>query len=382
MEAGWRGQLLLGGIGAIAVANTFLLSLTMYALLAAALHVLGSHAPAPVYAFLAGAAGAAALLGVAFKRERQLREGDYGTWPGTHASAPDPDLSERLRRLADSASLPTPALRQIESETGNAFAAGRSREDASIVVTDGLLELGETERDAVLAHELAHIEAEDIRTIGLADAIATTLRDLGRARDSVLWGPRQIAIDILPFAAVLVGGWILIWLYVEINPGQSVSLLGFLIALAALGFFVAWLRTLFQNALISWRGLVQLFLVVFFFGPLTVVEWVLAPPTAAAMARLLSRTRVYEADRRAAELIGGPEALISALRSLEPVELRAGEGWAGALRFSLFVTPRARSGYRAWLERITSTHPSAADRIEALTAVGEDARTLPAGGRD
>jgi Zn-dependent protease with chaperone function len=126
------------------------------------------------------------------------------------------------------------------------------------------------------------------------------------------------------------------------------------------------LRALYRAALLSWRGLAQLFLYVSFFGPLTVVEWLLAPPTAFILSRLIARERVLDADRRAVQLTKEPGAALAALRRLEGVEYSAGEPFWLDLRFSLFVVPRAHTGYRAWRERAFGTHPSIAARLEAL----------------
>lgn len=81
-----------------------------------------------------------------------------------------------------------------------------------------------------------------------------------------------------------------------------------------------WFWTLFKVALRSWRGLLQLFLFCTFFGWLSLVEAALAWPTSYAIARLLSRQRVYAADARAIELTGEPEALAGALEAVRWVE--------------------------------------------------------------
>jgi Zn-dependent protease with chaperone function len=77
------------------------------------------------------------------------------------------------------------------------------------------------------------------------------------------------------------------------------------------------------------------------FGLMTLVEALLAWPTVFVLSRLLSRSRVFAADRRAVELTGDPAGLREALEALAPVE-------------------------RGIAERVTGTHPSAARRIERL----------------
>jgi Zn-dependent protease with chaperone function len=112
---------------------------------------------------------------------------------------------------------------------------------------------------------------------------------------------------------------------------------------------------------------------------------VLAPPTAYVLSRLLSRERVIEADRRAVELTRNRAGALAALRNLEGVEYTAGEPFWAALRFSLFVTPRAQTGLGPWRERVFGTHPPVAARIEQLGRLTQDGsrrQPIPDGARD
>ncbi|HTB96490.1 MAG TPA: M48 family metalloprotease [Terracidiphilus sp.] len=71
--------------------------------------------------------------------------------------------------------IPTPRLGVIESGTPNAFAFGRIQSDARVVVTRGLLDvLTEDETNAVLAHEIGHIQHYDFAVMALA-AVAPLL---------------------------------------------------------------------------------------------------------------------------------------------------------------------------------------------------------------
>ncbi|MEM0899422.1 MAG: zinc metalloprotease HtpX [Pseudomonadota bacterium] len=68
-----------------------------------------------------------------------------------------------------------PKLFIVKSRMLNAFAVGRL-EDSAIAVTDGLLHaLTKRELAGVLAHEVSHIKNEDIKVMGLADAISRML---------------------------------------------------------------------------------------------------------------------------------------------------------------------------------------------------------------
>jgi len=109
---------------------------------------------------------------------------------------------------------------------------------------------------------------------------------------------------------------------------------------------------------------------------LSLVEWALAPPTAFLLSRLVSRARVHEADVRSVELLGGSEALLSALRKLEMVERWLPGEELSNRRFSLFVCSRPQSGYRAWLAHLYATHPSITSRIETVEGIDQEAGSL------
>lgn len=73
------------------------------------------------------------------------------------------DLYTTVENLAITAGLPMPKVYLIEDPAPNAFATGRNKEHAVIVVTTGLLQILEKpELEGVVAHELAHIGNRDI----------------------------------------------------------------------------------------------------------------------------------------------------------------------------------------------------------------------------
>lgn len=367
MEGSRRSQALLFALGFVAAANGLLLAISLYALLAALLHVLGDHAPGIGWGVIAGLVGAVVLLARAFTRAAQTRKLLYGRSLLDYEVPAGGRLLTRLAELHQHTDLPRPpSLRLVGGELPNAYTVSRSAEEAAIVLTDGLLEhLGPAEQDAVLAHELAKIENEDIATVGVADAVAVSIEELARLKGRFFWGPREIFLDILPFIGAMVALAILDALLPKGNPNA-------LVVLAFLLLFLGVFRALWRAALLSWRGLAQLILFALFFGPLTLVEWLLAPPTAFVLSRLLSRERVIEADRRAVELTDDPAAAVAALGRLEGIEFTGGEPFWAALRFSLFVTPRAQTGLGAWRERVFATHPSVAARIERLSAFAQE----------
>lgn len=361
VEAGRRGYLLLFGLGLIAFANGFFLALAFYGLLAVVLHVFGTRPPGFGLAIAAGVLAGGALLAVAWGRERALRldlAGDFSRIPSL--TAEDSPLVAWIAGLPGTES-PPPALKLVEGGA-NAFAVGQSREQASIVITTGLLRLSRPEQEAILAHEVAHVRTQDLRAIGLADALAGTVEDLAEAKGRIFWGPRRIFVEMLPFTIALVAGLLLMPLLPETESNPGSLAIGFLFVILLFGYLYA----LWRSTIASWRGLLQLFVYCTFLGPLTLLEVLLAPPTAVALSRLLSRSRVYEADETAAELTGDRRPLVAALQDLAYVEQAASDEWFGGLRFSLFVTPRARSGWRGWLEHVFATHPSIGSRLQAL----------------
>src|SRR5215475_1839943 len=81
-----------------------------------------------------------------------------------------PDVNrEFLEKLCAERGMKMPRLGIIYSGTPNAFSFGRVRSDARIVVTSGLLEvLSPEESNAVLAHELGHVEHWDFAVMTIA----------------------------------------------------------------------------------------------------------------------------------------------------------------------------------------------------------------------
>lgn len=361
-----RSDFMLAGLLAIAVANGFFLGFTVYGILAAAIKLIHGHAPPFASALLVGAGSAAYLLLVSLRRERRLREGEYQLWQPLPGAGEEHPLVARLRDLTAATTLPhPPALGYVEADEMNAFVVGRSREEASIILTSGLIErLDSGELDAVLAQQLAHVEQDDVRAVGFADAIADSIEDLAELRGRVLWGPRTILADVWPVLLVIAA----MGVAVEVLPASHAE--DILTILFVLVVFFGLLCALWQTALMSWRGLAQGFLFLSFFGPLTVAEAILAPPTALLLSRLLSRTRVCEADERAIALTGNPKPLAAALRQLKAVESLGGSPWLGERRYSLFVAPAPEADRRPWLARHLATHPSIESRLETIASTG------------
>jgi len=167
-----------------------------------------------------------------------------------------PELYNLLENLAISRGIRTPTLRVIDSDSLNAFATGLHEGNYSVTVTTGLVRrLDRDELEAVLAHELTHIMAKDVRTMVIASIFAgiiSVIAELvfrglfyaggGRGKDNKNAGP-----------LILIG-----------------------LAFAAVGFALA-----------------------------------------IVIRMMLSRTREYVADAGAVDLTRNPDAMISALRKIE-----------------------------------------------------------------
>jgi heat shock protein HtpX len=83
-------------------------------------------------------------------------------------------LVETVRRLANKAGLPMPEV-AVYDGAPNAFATGPSKAKSLVAVSTGLLQsMNRKEVEAVLAHEVAHIENGDMVTLTLIQGVVNT----------------------------------------------------------------------------------------------------------------------------------------------------------------------------------------------------------------
>lgn len=172
-------------------------------------------------------------------------------------SADAPRFARLVENLCITTGTPMPRLYVVEDPAPNAFATGRTPEEASITVTTGLFELmTDRELEGVLAHELGHIRNYDIRVslvvFGLVVAVG-------------------ILADLLLRIAFFGGGR---------RGGQNT----------------------------------QAQLVLMLFG---VVAAIISPLLAGAVQAAISRQREYLADATSAMTTRDPEGLASALTKLQ-----------------------------------------------------------------
>lgn len=219
----------------------------------------------------------------------------------------DLKLVNILDALMVTSGLPVkPRLYVVDDAQPNAFATGRNPENAVICVTTGLLEkLDYYELEGVIAHEMSHIKNYDIRLSCIV---------------SVMVGFIVMISDMFSRA--------LFWGGLRDNDSDSDNR---------------------GNAILMIIGLVFL---------------ILSPIFGSLMQLALSRKREFLADSTAVEFTRNPEGLISALEKLEndPNELE----YANSATANMYIVNPFKKNGKKKTTNIWSTHPSTADRIEAL----------------
>ena len=201
-----------------------------------------------------------------------------------------------------------PRLYVVDDPQPNAFATGRNPQNAVICVTTGLLEkLDYYELEGVIAHEMSHIKNYDIRLSAVV---------------SVMVGFIVMLSDIVSRA--------LFWGYGRDNDSDSDG----------------------GNAILMVIGLICL---------------ILSPIFGSLMQLALSRKREFLADATAVELTRNPEGLISALEKLDADDNQLAT--ANSATANMYIVNPFRKNTKEGKRKTSnlwSTHPSTADRIEAL----------------
>jgi heat shock protein HtpX len=215
-----------------------------------------------------------------------------------------PELYAIVERLCIQANMPMPRLAIADTPMPNAFAVGRSPSNATVCATTGLLSLlNPSELEAVLAHELTHVQNRDVMVMTIASffaSIAAFIVQIG------FW-----------FGGAFGGG--------DNNDNNGPSAI----------------------------------VVILVAGVVYVVSFVLL--------QALSRYREFAADRGSAIITGRPSALSSALLKISGQmdqipqrDLRAASGELAA--FDIFP-PKVKDS----VATLFSTHPSLDQRLAALS---------------
>ena len=102
----------------------------------------------------------------------------------------DPELYSVVREQARLAGLPMPKVYEIYSDSPNAFATGRSPNNAAVAVTTGIRRiLNREELSAVLAHEMAHVGNRDTLILAVVATVAGAISMLALlAQFSAIFG--------------------------------------------------------------------------------------------------------------------------------------------------------------------------------------------------
>ena len=221
----------------------------------------------------------------------------------------DLKLVNILDALMVTAGLPKkPDLYVVEDAQPNAFATGRNPEHAVICVTTGLLEkFNYYELEGVIAHEMSHIKNYDILLSAVVSVFVGLIVMLSDMFSRIMfWGGLKDDRD---------------------NDSKA-------------------------NGILMLLGLIFL---------------ILSPIFGTLMQLALSRKREFLADATAVEFTRNPDGLISALEKLEndPNELETANS---ATANMYIINPFKKNGDKGKRKTssLWSTHPSTADRIEAL----------------
>jgi len=149
----------------------------------------------------------AAKLALAVNGAREVQKSD------------NPRLYRAVENLTIATGMPMPRVYIMDDSAPNAFATGRDPNHAAVAVTSGLLNImDDTELQAVLAHELGHVQNYDIRVMMIVFGLVSAI---GFIADMMLrmmwWGGNDreernptfvilglVAAILAPFVALLV----------------------------------------------------------------------------------------------------------------------------------------------------------------------------------
>jgi heat shock protein HtpX len=219
-----------------------------------------------------------------------------------------PRLHNVVEGLCIAAGLPKPRLYIIQDDAPNAFATGRDPKHAAVAVTTGLLQkMNRIELEAVLAHELSHVQNYDILVSTLAVTMVGAVALLSDIGIRSLWfgGGRRSRDD---------------------NSGGSLLMI------------------------------------------LALVFLVLAPIVAKIMQLAVSRRRESLADFSAVEMTRYPPGMVSALEKLrdDQTVVAAGSRATAHLWIEQPMAQKKEEGPFSRLNHLFDTHPPLEERIAAL----------------
>ena len=229
--------------------------------------------------------------------------------------------------MCDNLDIPTPRIYITQDRFPNAFAVGRSPDNAHICMTRGLIEtVNGEELAAVLGHELSHIAH----------------------RDTLVKGIARNCTSALTSSSMLIG----------------------LISLMFLGSFDSKGNRSGSSA----GPFVLILMIIAVVMALFALVMVVTIPGACVITKgVVSRNREFLADEGSARITGNPLALASALRKMEDVCVNGTAHIKAVDAMKWTVDPNCAKG-RGIMDRITSTHPSTEERIRRLEILAKELR--------
>lgn len=156
--------------------------------------VLGSYGPLLAFSALFGFGGAFISLLISKWMAKMMTGARVIEAP---RNADEAWLVETVQRHANRAGIGMPDVAIYDSPDMNAFATGATRNHALVAVSTGLLRAMDREQvDAVLGHEITHIENGDMVTLTLIQGVLNTFviflsRVIGGIIDGALRGERD-----------------------------------------------------------------------------------------------------------------------------------------------------------------------------------------------
>lgn len=270
-----------------------------------------------------GALAAAAIWGILSFLSYYSGDSIVLSFSGAKTVSPEvhPQLFNVVEEMKIAAGLHSmPHIYILDAEAPNAFATGKRPEEASIVVTAGLLtKLNRDELQGVVAHEMAHILNRDTQFV--------------------------------TFAGIMLGTIVLI---------SELFVRGFYYSDAGSS-----RRFRSGGSLKRGGGQMQALLLV-----VALVFAVLAPVMARLLYFAISRRREYLADASAVRLTRYPEGLASALEkiSLSTEDLPQANKATAPL---FIVNPLKEAGKK--IRDLSSTHPPISERIRILRVISQGA---------
>ena len=260
-----------------------------------------------------------------------------GAWELIEPATPEQrQLVNVVEEMAIASGLPRPKIWIVPDPDPNAFATGRDAATASIAVTEGLLSrLSRDELQAVVAHEMAHIQNLDVRLMtllaGMVGSIALMSDGLGR----MLGRGGRIAVRS-GAGGVRLGG--------RRSGGRGGNPL-------ALVILVLWLLTL-----------------------------VVAPVVSRILAMAVSRKREYLADAAGAQFTRNPMALATALEKLDGASDPTRAITQGAAHLCIVdPAPGMMGSKEGFLADFVASHPPIRQRIIRLKGMAyQQAKREPA----